>query len=201
MSGALASRYQPVLVALHWLLALMIIGLLCLGYFVLANMPNSDPKKLDILVWHMAGGMFVLALMILRVIIRIWSARPAPATTGSPLLDRLASVAHAGLYAIVFLMIASGWLTGWSISSSFQPNGPPLPQSFTLLPTFQIHAALAALLVILVAGHSAAALYHQFVLKDGLFRRIWFGERVIVPAEKIERNDHQSLRQVWEESK
>jgi cytochrome b561 len=201
MSGALASRYQPVLVALHWLLALMIIGLLCLGYFVLANMPNSDPKKLDILVWHMAGGMFVLALMILRVIIRIWSARPAPATTGSPLLDRLASVAHAGLYAIVFLMIASGWLTGWMISSSFQPHGPPLPQSFTLLPTFQVHAALAALLVILVAGHIAAALYHQFVLKDGLFRRIWFGERVIVPAEKIERSDHQSLRQVWEESK
>ncbi len=56
MSRALASRYQPVLVALHWLLALMIIGLLCLGFFVLADMPNTDPKKLDILVWHMAGG-------------------------------------------------------------------------------------------------------------------------------------------------
>jgi cytochrome b561 len=65
MNRALASRYQPVLVAPHWLLALMIIGLLCLGFFVLANMPNSDPKKLDILVWHMAGGMFVLVLMIL----------------------------------------------------------------------------------------------------------------------------------------
>ncbi len=108
MSRALASRYQPVLVALHWLLALMIIGLLCLGFFVLANMPNTDPKKLDILVWHMSGGMFVLVLMILRVIIRRWSARPAPAATGSPALDRLASIAHASLYVIVFLMIASG---------------------------------------------------------------------------------------------
>ena len=45
MSRALASRYQPVLVALHWLVALMIIGLLCLGFFVLADMPNSDPRK------------------------------------------------------------------------------------------------------------------------------------------------------------
>ena len=44
MSRGVASRYQPVLVALHWLLALMIIGLLCLGFFVLANMPNTDPK-------------------------------------------------------------------------------------------------------------------------------------------------------------
>ena len=84
MSRALATRYQPVLVALHWLLALMIIGLLCLGFFVLANMPNADPRKLEILVLHMAGGMFVLVLMILRFIILMRSARPATATTGSP---------------------------------------------------------------------------------------------------------------------
>jgi cytochrome b561 len=96
VSGALASRYQPVLVALHWFLALMIIGLLCLGFFVLADMPNTDPKKLDILVWHMSGGMFVLVLMIVRLIIRIWSARPAtlrqvrPCSTGWPRLRTIA---------------------------------------------------------------------------------------------------------------
>jgi cytochrome b561 len=193
MNGTLASRYQPVLVALHWLLAMMIIGLLCLGFFVLANMPNTDPKKLEILVWHMSGGMLVLVLMILRVIIRVWSARPATATTGSPLLDRFASIAHGSLYAIVFLMIASGWATGWLISGSFQPNGPPLPQGFGLLPTFQVHATLAVLLVILIAVHIAAALYHQLVLKDGIFRRMWFGERTIVTVEKTERSDHGSL--------
>jgi cytochrome b561 len=183
VSRVLASRYQPVLVVLHWLLALMIIGLLCLGFFVLANMPNADPKKLDILVWHMSGGMVVLVLMILRVVIRRWSARPAPATTGSPLLDRLASIAHGSLYVIVFLMIASGWATGWFISGVFQGNGETLPENFAVLPTFRAHAALATLLAILIAAHIAAALYHQFVLKDGLFRRMWFGQRRIGPAE------------------
>ena len=147
-------------------------------------MPNSDPKKLDILVWHMSGGMFVLVLMILRFIIRIWSARPATATTGSPLLDRLASMAHYGFYVIVFLMIATGWTTGWLISGVFQPNGGSLPDSFAVFPTFRAHAVLATLLAILIAVHIAAALYHQFVLKDGLFRRMWFGKRTIVPAEK-----------------
>jgi cytochrome b561 len=182
--AALASRYQPVLVALHWLVALMIIGLLCLGFFVLANMPNSDPKKLDILVWHMSGGMVVLVLMILRLIIRIWSARPAAAATGSAVFDRLARIAHGSLYVIVFLMIATGWTTGWLISSVFQPNGPPLPDTFGVFPTFRAHAVLAVLLVLLIAGHVAAALYHQFVLKDGLFRRMWFGQRTVVAAEK-----------------
>jgi cytochrome b561 len=162
----------------------LIIGLLCLGFFVLADIPNTDPKKLDILVWHMSGGMFVLVLMILRVIIRRWSARPAPATTGSPVLDRLASIAHGTLYVIVFLMVASGWTTGWLISGAFAPHGEPLPKTFDVLASFQVHSALAALLSILIAAHLAAALYHQFVLKDGLFRRMWFGERTIVPAEK-----------------
>jgi cytochrome b561 len=183
MSRGVASRYQPVLVALHWLVALMIIGLLCLGFFVLANMPNSDPKKLDILVWHMSGGMFVLVLMILRLIIRRWSARPATAVTGSALLDRTASMAHAGFYVIVFLMIATGWTTGWLISGVFQPNGGSLPDSFSVFPSFRAHAALATLLAVLIVVHVAAALYHQFVLKDGLFRRMWFGKRTIVSAE------------------
>jgi cytochrome b561 len=184
VSRALASRYQPVLVALHWLLALTIIGLLCVGFFVLADMPNTDPNKLDILVWHMAGGMFVLVLMILRFIIRVCSVRPAAAAAGSPLLDRLASIGHYSLYVIVFLMIASGWSTGWLISGVFQHNGEALPDTFTVFPTFRAHAALAALLAILIAVHIAAALYHQFVLKDGLFRRVWFGQRTIVLAEK-----------------
>jgi cytochrome b561 len=31
--------------------------------------------------------------------------------------------------------------------------------------------------MLLIAGHVAAALYHQFVRKDGLLRRMWFGAR------------------------
>jgi cytochrome b561 len=184
VSRAHASRYQPALVALHWLLALMITGLLCLGFFVLASMPNSDPKKLQILVWHMAGGMFVLVLTVLRLIIRLRSVRPATATTGSRLFDRLVPIAHYSLYAIVFLMIATGWYTGWLISGVFGPHGGSLPDSFAVFPTFRAHALLATLLAILIAGHAVAALYHHFVLKDGVFRRVWFGQRRIFAAEK-----------------
>lgn len=184
MSRAIASRYQPVLVALHWLIALMILGLLCLGFFVLADMPNIDPKKLDILKLHMAGGMLVFVLMLLRVFIRMGSARPAKATTGLPRLDRLASMAQFSLYGIVFLIIASGFSTGYLIRGVFQPNGEPLPNTFAVFPTFQAHALLAMLLAVLIAAHVAAALYHQFALKDGLFQRMWFGKRTITHSGK-----------------
>jgi cytochrome b561 len=183
VSRATASRYQPVLVALHWLLALMIIGLLCLGFFVLDDMPSTDPMKLKILVWHMSGGIFVLLLMILRLIIRMRSARPAPMTTGFPLLDRLASMAHYSFYVIVFLMVASGWTTGWFVRAAFQPNGV-LPSDFDAIAPFQVHSFLATLLVVLIAAHVVAAFYHHFALKDGIFRRMWFGKRTIDPAIK-----------------
>lgn len=186
MSRAVASRYQPVLVALHWLLALMIIGLLCIGFFVLADMPNTDPKKLGILMLHMAGGMSVFALMILRLIIRIASTRPNTAT-GVPRLDRLALIAHYCLYLLVFLMIASGYSTGIIAGLNrivFAHSGEPLPGDFDVFPTFQAHSFLAVLLAILIAVHIAAAFYHQFMLKDGLFRRMWFGKRTITPSEK-----------------
>jgi cytochrome b561 len=179
-----ASRYQPVLAALHWLIAALILGLLCLGFFVLADMPNADPAKLRILVWHMTGGMLVLLLMLVRLAVRVFSARPGPAPTGSASLDRLAPLAHFGLYLVVFLMIASGWYTGLLISGAYAHKGETLPASFAVLPSFRAHAFLAALLVILIGVHVAAALYHQFVLKDGLFGRVWFGRRTIVPAEK-----------------
>jgi cytochrome b561 len=183
MSRPRATRYQPALVALHWWIAGMIIGLLGLGFLVLANMPNTDPRKLNILVLHMAGGMGVLALMIPRLIIRLFSAHPVRATIGSPLLDRLAVLAHYSLYVLVFLMIASGWTTGYLIRGVFKPGGEHLPATFAVLPTFQVHATLAVLLAVLIAMHILAALYHQWVLKDDLFHRIWFGRRRLISTE------------------
>jgi cytochrome b561 len=180
VTPAVASRYHPMLVGLHWLLAIMIVGLLCLGFFVLAPMTHTDPRKIHILIWHASGGMIVLVLMIVRLIIRLRSARPVAATIGVPMLDRLASAAHYGLYVIIFLMIASGWLTGFLISDVFAHPGALLPADFNVVPTFRIHAALAVILTTVLAAHVAAALYHQVSLRDGLFSRMWFGRRFIV---------------------
>jgi cytochrome b561 len=41
-----ASRYHPLLVALHWLLAALILAALAVGFFGLAAMPNADPQKI-----------------------------------------------------------------------------------------------------------------------------------------------------------
>lgn len=179
MSRAAASRYQAALVVLHWLIALMILGMLGLGFLVLGGMPNADPRKLNILVLHASIGMAVLVLMIARLIVRLCTARPAAA--GPPLLHRLAVLGRFGLYAIVFAMIATGWFTGFLVSDVFAHPGARLPDSLAALPSFQAHAALSLLLTALIVVHVLAALYHQFVLKDGLLARMGFGRRTVSP--------------------
>lgn len=172
------TRYHPFLVTLHWLTALLIVGMLVFGFFVLSRWPNSDPAKLTPLTAHMATGMVILLIMIVRFVTRLVTKKPPTATTGSALLDRLATLTHYLFYVVVLCMIASGWYTGFLISGVFDPStGAKLPARFSDLPSFRVHAVLAFVLVALIAGHVAGALYHQFIRQDGLFRRMWFGQR------------------------
>jgi len=90
----LVTRYHPLLVSLHWLLAAVIIGMLIIGFGWLAMSADSDPQKIAVLRWHMAGGMLILALMLVRFVVRIVTTHPAAASTGSRVLDRFAPVVH-----------------------------------------------------------------------------------------------------------
>ena len=178
MKTAVVSRYHPLLATLHWLLAVLIIAMLCIGFLVLAPMPSADPQWIGILLVHMSIGMAILALMVARFIVRIRTSRPADATTGYPRLDRLAPIIHYGFYVLVLLMVGSGYATAILAGlnkSVFQGSGDPLPPDFSIYPTFV--APLAALLAGFIVLHVLAALFHQFVLKDGLLRRMLFGRR------------------------
>ncbi|SDT14442.1 cytochrome b [Bradyrhizobium canariense] len=189
MKIMLVSRFHPLLVALHWLLAILIIAMLGIGFFVLAAMPNVDPQKIGILLVHMSVGMLILALMAVRLVVRAWTSKPADATTGNRLLDRLAPAAHYGFYGVIFLMVASGYATGILAGLNrivFQRSGEPLPPSFAIYPTFVAHFYLALILAGLSSLHVAAALYYQFVRKDRLLRRMWFGRRVSDASMRLE---------------
>ena len=62
------SGYHPLLVALHWALAFLIIAQLTFGFAGLAAMSNSDPQKIGLLELHMAGGVLMVALRAIRFI-------------------------------------------------------------------------------------------------------------------------------------
>lgn len=172
-------RYHPALVTLHWLLALMLTVALAMGTFVLDPLPNSSPDKIGALQGHMIAGGLILLLTLLRLVMRLKTTHPRPATTGNTLLDRLAPATHWGLYLLVVLMAGSG------IAMSVLAGLPgivfggvgTLPVNFDALPPRAVHGIVAKLLMLAIGLHIAAALYHQFVRRDGLLSRMGFGRR------------------------
>jgi len=173
-------RYHPALVALHWLLAVMIIGGLIIGGQVLSETPNSEPSKLTALAVHMGSGILILVLMVVRLIVRMMTAKPPHADIGNALLNKGAVAAHWGFYVLVFAMCLSG-LAIANIAGLpdivFGGSGEPLPADFDDILARSAHGVIATLLGLLILGHVTAGLYHQFARKDGLLGRMWFGDR------------------------
>ena len=61
-----ATRYTPIAIALHWLLALAIIGAFCVGLYM-TGLPFS-PARLKLYNWHKLAGVTILALSALRLL-------------------------------------------------------------------------------------------------------------------------------------
>jgi len=176
------SRYHPVLVALHWLLAVLIIAALALGALVMAKLPNSDPMKLEALRSHMLGGVLILALMLVRLFARTRTTHPPAASTGSSVLDKVAWASHRLFYILVVAMAVSGMtmaLQAGLLDVVYGGRGV-LPPDLWIYPVRSVHYAVSRLLLALIALHVAGALYHTLILKDGLLRRMAFGRRVRV---------------------
>ena len=170
------TTYTPVAKGLHWLMAVLILGLLALGIYM-HELPLS-PQKLTLYAWHKWVGVTVFLLVWLRLAWRVTHRPPAlPETMAAPM--RLA--AHVGHAALYVLMIAIP-LTGWLMSSAkgFQTvwfGVLPIPDLLgrdrelgDLLQ--QVHKLLNLLLMLTLAGHVLAALWHHVVLKDDTLRRM-----------------------------
>jgi cytochrome b561 len=176
---ASVSRYHPVLVAMHWLLALLITAALALGALVMARIPNADPTKIEALRAHMGGGILIVSLMLLRFAIRTLTRRPAAADTGSAKLNALAAISHGALYVLVLGMGLSGVfmaLQAGLFDVVFGGRGR-LPPDLWVFPVRTVHYAFSRLLMALIVLHITGAIYHTFVRRDGLLRRMWFGRR------------------------
>mgnify|MGYP006189564569 CR=1 FL=1 len=103
-----ADRWGGVSITLHWLTALMILGLVVVG-LLMQELANS-PTKIQVYGLHKSIGLTVLALTVLRLLWRLFAGVPQP-VPGTPRWQRWASNAtHGALYVVLLAMPLSGWL-------------------------------------------------------------------------------------------
>ncbi len=170
-----AERYSGMMIALHWLTALLIVANLLLG---LSMVPlHLSLRKLEWYLWHKSIGISVFVLTGARV---AWRAihPPPPAVPMPPWQRRAAAVSHALLYVLLLAIPVSGWIyssaTGVQVVYLGVVALPDLVSKDTSLADSLklVHVALNSTLVVLVSVHVAAALKHHFVDRDAALTRM-----------------------------
>ena len=171
--------------ALHWAIALTIIAS---SIFILhVNdstwwFKSSPAVFITYIHWHKAVGLIALALIVARL---LWRRRqPVPQTAPlTPLEARWSHRVHIALYALMLIVPVTGWLASSFFDSPTKFWGlfeipSPLPKWKPGVAFFYwAHFTLAWSLLVLVAAHAAAALYHHFVRRDGVLRGMRPGRR------------------------
>lgn len=168
--------YGTVARSFHWLMALLIISMLCVGFYM--DGMAMGPDKLQVYGLHKSAGIIVLALVALRLLWRL--ANPTPALPQDiPAWQRWgAHLSHFALYGLMFAMPLIGWLmssaAGFPVSVfglfSLPSLIDPSPDMVRLTKTLHFYGAWA--FVGLISAHAAAALFHHFIRKDGVLRRM-----------------------------
>ncbi|MEE7548818.1 cytochrome b [Xanthomonas sp. Kuri4-1] len=156
---------------LHWSMAAMILTMLFVGVGMVTSV-SQRPWLIDL---HRPLGIAIGLLAIVRLGNRL-RHRPPPLPADLPAWQKAAAVAsHWLLYALMLAMPLIGWSMlsagGYPIVMVGGVQLPPIaPHDPALYATLRsAHGALAYLLFATVLGHLAAALYHAWVRRDGVF--------------------------------
>jgi len=167
-------RYPTALRLLHWLRAVLVLGLLWAGWHMTGLDDEVASKYEFYYPWHKSFGVLTFLLILVQLAIRIRAPRlPEPPQTLAGYERALSHWAQRVMYVLLVIVP----LMGYSMSSTYTQSdgvfffGVDLPE---LLPknddwfaVFQwLHKTLAYTLLALITLHVAGALKHRFYDRD-----------------------------------
>jgi cytochrome b561 len=160
-------HYGRVAIGLHWVSAMTILTLWLIGQFN-GFLPRG-PLRLGIWSAHVLLGLVLALVVAVRI---YWRLRHPPGETQDRgLLYAFAELGHLALYGlmptVIALGLANAFLRGFSMFGVW--SLPKLPASPDLAQSIDgWHALTANTLVVVALMHAAAAMFHHFVLRDGV---------------------------------
>lgn len=159
MAAGTRSGYSRAQIGLHWIIAALVIFQLAFGddmSHVMRAIARGAVITPSDAFWadaHYYLGVAVLALVLVRLALRFIAGAPEPAQQGW--MAKVAALSHGAFYILLLAAPILGLLAYYL--------GKPFGD---------LHELCKPLLIILIGAHAAAALFHQFWLKDGTLRRM-----------------------------
>jgi len=170
-------RYTTTAIALHWLVAAVVLGLVALGWWMQEIPKQPVGPRADAYNLHKSIGLAVLFLMVARLVWR--SVHRAPELPPLPLWqERAARAVHLTLYTGMFIVAFSGYLGSATSGYPVRFFGWALPDWAGANASVKdacsvVHLAVSWMLTAAIGVHAAATAYHQWILRDGLLWRMW----------------------------
>lgn len=163
--------------AIHWTVFLLVIGLYGLTY-VVDLFPRGDPSR-DLVWWfHISFGLLLFVLVILRAGLRLTRGAPGLPSEMTQLERWMAKLTHLALYALLVAIPVLGILLTWyrgdalSFFGLFTIPAPFSPDRTTAGIIKELHSLCANLILILAGLHAVAALWHHFIRRDDILKRM-----------------------------
>lgn len=171
------SRYGAPLRAIHWLTVLAIIVAFGVTYLE-AFFARGTPGRAAIWWTHISVGLLVVALVAVRIPVRVFGSNPPASTQISRPVAIASHVVHGLLYLLLIATPLVGiylaFLRGNAVSffSLFTIPSPIAVNRDLARQVVEVHEVLANALVVLALLHAAAAILHHVVLKDDVLKRM-----------------------------
>lgn len=181
-----ADRWGPISQLLHWAVVLLIAAIAIIG-LTMTDMSNG-PSKIKIYALHKSLGLTLLSLVVLRLLWRLYAGAPRPVAGTPHWQERIASLTHWALYALMFALPISGWVFNSSSGYPLQYFGlfnlPRIAERSEDLSRLSrdLHEYGFWLLLALVLAHAGAAFYHHLFQNDATLTRMLPGRRQLRPA-------------------
>ena len=155
------ARYSAIQIALHWAVFALVLVQFLTGdwmaeYFRALMRPEEGRPIMGNAVWHMVSGITILIFMLTRLALRFTHGAP-PSKADSPGWDKVLSKLNHWLFYVVLIAMPLVGMAAYLIPSRAMG---------------ELHENTVPVLLALVALHLAGVVYHQFIRKDGLIRRM-----------------------------
>lgn len=172
-----AERYTRTAIALHWIIAALVVAMIVLGQ-VMTEVPRQTPLRGALFNLHKSLGLVVLGLVVVRLAWRI-GHRPPGLPAEIPAWNRhLAGLTHGAFYVLLLAQPLLGYVASVFGKYGVKFFGLALPawgrdNPAVREPFLAAHHLIADLLVGLIALHLAGVAWHRFGGRAELWRRMW----------------------------
>lgn len=200
-------RYTVVAIVLHWAIAITLLAMIPMGWWMGDHIANADPQvraqAAAVFQFHKSLGLTILVLSLARLGWRLANppppAPPMPGWQGAALKGT-----HVAFYVLMIALPLTGWVyvsAGWAAEQQRWLKAPTIFFGLFQVPhiapvagleegarrqvgenAISAHSAMAWAVIGLTALHVAAALKHHVLDKDDVLGRMIPGLKPLSPA-------------------